>query len=165
MDPTPQIKTSHIQGKRRSPNKVVGGMQSCLESNPIYTRDSQRPQKNPCVHQGPEIPQRLSQTCLCVFACLLQRHGSALGTGQQRHGSAVGKGQQWAWVSRGTGQHWAQVSRGMGQQWARVSSGHGSAEARVSSGHGRDRGYGCSRSGRHGTWHKPSWRRSPLAPL
>ena len=35
-------KTSHIQGQRRSPNK----MQSHLESNPIPTRDSWRAQTN-----------------------------------------------------------------------------------------------------------------------
>jgi hypothetical protein len=28
----------------------------------------------------------------------------------------------------------------------------------------RDRGSGCSRPGTHSMWHKPSWRRSPLAP-
>ena len=27
-----------------------------------------------------------------------------------------------------------------------------------------DRGSGCSRLGSHSVWHKPSWRRSPLAP-
>ena len=33
---------THIQGQRRSPNKMVGGEQSCLESNLIPTRDAQR---------------------------------------------------------------------------------------------------------------------------
>ena len=31
---------------------------------PVHTRDTHRAQKNPCVHQDPETPQRLSQTCL-----------------------------------------------------------------------------------------------------
>jgi len=34
----------HIQGKRRSPSKRVGGEKSHLESNPIPTRDTQRAQ-------------------------------------------------------------------------------------------------------------------------
>ena len=49
-----------------------------LKSNPTPVRDAQRPQTNPCVHQDPETPQRLSQTCLWVFECILQSHGSAV---------------------------------------------------------------------------------------
>ena len=48
---------SHIQGKRRSPNKMVGGVKLTLESNPIPTRDAQRAQTKPCVHQDPGTPQ------------------------------------------------------------------------------------------------------------
>ena len=55
-------KIGHAQAQRRSPNKMVGGVKSCLESNPIPTRDIQRAQRKPCAHQ--ETPQRLSQTCL-----------------------------------------------------------------------------------------------------
>ena len=36
--------TTHIQGQRRSPRKTVGGVKSCLESNPILARDTQRSQ-------------------------------------------------------------------------------------------------------------------------
>ena len=39
-----QKKTPCIQGQRRSPNKMVGGVQSHLESNLIPTRDTQRVQ-------------------------------------------------------------------------------------------------------------------------
>ena len=46
-----------------------------LESNPIPASAAWRAQSKPCVHQDPEIPQRLSQTCLWVFECLLQQHG------------------------------------------------------------------------------------------
>ena len=35
---------AHIQGQRRSLNKTVGGAKSCLESNPIPTRDAQKAQ-------------------------------------------------------------------------------------------------------------------------
>ena len=37
---------THVQGQRRSPSKMVGGMKSHLESNPISTRDTQRVQTN-----------------------------------------------------------------------------------------------------------------------
>ena len=36
----------HIQGQRRSPSKMVGGVNSHLESNPIPARDAQRAQAN-----------------------------------------------------------------------------------------------------------------------
>ena len=53
-----QKNISHFQGQRRSPSKTVGGAKSHLESNPIPTRDAQRAQTKPCVHQDPEIPHR-----------------------------------------------------------------------------------------------------------
>ena len=37
LDPTKK-KILHIQGQRRSPNKMVGGARSHLESNPIPAR-------------------------------------------------------------------------------------------------------------------------------
>ena len=46
----PKKKIPHFQGQRRSPNKMVGGMKSHLESNPIPTRDTQRAQTKPTVH-------------------------------------------------------------------------------------------------------------------
>ena len=47
-------KIGHAQAQRRSPNKMVGGVKSCLESNPIPTRDAQKAQTKPCVHQDPQ---------------------------------------------------------------------------------------------------------------
>ena len=38
----------------------------------------------PCAHQDPETPQRLSQTCLWVLGCLLQRYRSAVACGRGR---------------------------------------------------------------------------------
>ena len=35
-----------VQGQRRSPSKMVGGVKSHLESNPIPARDAQRAQTN-----------------------------------------------------------------------------------------------------------------------
>ena len=52
-----QRKISHIQGHRRSPNKTVRGVNSCLESNSIPTRDAQRAQTKPCVHQDSKTPR------------------------------------------------------------------------------------------------------------
>ena len=67
-------KTPHVQGQRRNPSKMVGGAKSHLESNPITAREFQRAQTKPCVHQDPETPQRLSQSCVCI---------SGRGAGQQ----------------------------------------------------------------------------------
>ena len=53
----PPRKIFHIQGQRRSPNKMVGGAKSHLESNPIPARDAQRAQTKPHVHRDPGIPQ------------------------------------------------------------------------------------------------------------
>ena len=71
-------KIPHAQGKRRSSRKMVGGVKSCLESNAIPFRDARSVQTKPYAQQDPETRQRLSQTCLCVFECLLQRCGSAV---------------------------------------------------------------------------------------
>ena len=68
--------TTHIQEQRRSQSKTVGRVKLNLESNPIPVRDAQRTQTKPCVHQ--ETPQRLSQTWLWVFKCLLWRYRSAV---------------------------------------------------------------------------------------
>ena len=73
-----QKKIPHVQGQRRSPSKTVGRAKLWLESNPILARDAQGAQTKPCVHQDPDTPQRLSQTCLWVFECFLQRYESAV---------------------------------------------------------------------------------------
>ena len=66
----------HIQGQRRSPKKVEGGAKSHLESNPICSRHPWRAQTKSCAYQ--ETPQRLSQTCLCMFEGLLWKYRSAM---------------------------------------------------------------------------------------
>ena len=91
--PHTQKKIPHIQRQKRSPNKMVGGAKLHLESNPIPTGEVWRAQTKPCVHQVLGAPQRLSQTCLWVYECLLWRHGSAVaccmdrGSGFSRPGS------------------------------------------------------------------------------
>ena len=45
-----QKKMPHIQGQRRSPSKMVGGEKSCLESNPILSRDAWRAETKSCAH-------------------------------------------------------------------------------------------------------------------
>ena len=54
----PPKKIPHVQGQRRSPNKMVGGAKLCLESHLIPTRDAWRTQTKPCVHQELGIPQQ-----------------------------------------------------------------------------------------------------------
>ena len=71
-----QKKILHIQRQRRSPNKMVGRAKLCLESDSIPTRDTWRVQTKPCVNQDPGTPQETDNP---VSACLLRRHGSAVG--------------------------------------------------------------------------------------
>ena len=47
----------HVQEQRRSPRKIVGGVKSHLESNPIPTRDAQRAQTY-LVHTRTQRPHR-----------------------------------------------------------------------------------------------------------
>ena len=49
-----QKKIPHVQGQRGNPSKMVGGVKSHLESNPIPARDAWRTQTKPCAHQDPE---------------------------------------------------------------------------------------------------------------
>ena len=56
--PCPRTKETHIKRTER--------MKSHLESNLIPARDAQGAQ----AHQDPGIPQRLSQTCLCMFVSI-----------------------------------------------------------------------------------------------
>ena len=64
----------HIQGQR-NPNKMVGGANSHLESNPIPPRDTQRAQTN-LVHTRTQRPHR--DWDRTVFECLLRRYRSAV---------------------------------------------------------------------------------------
>ena len=66
----------HIQGQRRSPSKMVEGAKSCLELNPIPTRDAQRAQT-----AGPLTPQRLSQNCFSVSCRGMGQQWPAAGAG------------------------------------------------------------------------------------
>ena len=62
----------HVQGQR-SPGKMVGGVNSRLESHPISTRDTQRAQTN-LVHIRTQSPHRHWDRT--VFECLLWRYRS-----------------------------------------------------------------------------------------
>ena len=55
---------------------MVEGVKLHLESNPIPTRDAQRAQTNPCMHQDPETPQETKPDFECLSV-------SCRGTGQQ----------------------------------------------------------------------------------
>ena len=87
----PPKKYAHGQRQRRSLSKMIGGAKLHLESNPIHTRDIQRAQTKPCVHQ--ETPQRLSRP---AFECLSVSCGHM---GQQRPAAGAGAlvRQTWEW--------------------------------------------------------------------
>ena len=64
-----------VQAQSRSSRRMVGGVNSCLESNPIPTRDTQRAQTNLVCARTQEPHRDGDRT---VFECLLRRQGSAV---------------------------------------------------------------------------------------
>ena len=64
--PCPRAKEKPQQDSRRG--------ETTFGIKPHICRDAQRAQTKPCVHQDPETPKRLSQTCLSVF-CKTQNSG------------------------------------------------------------------------------------------
>ena len=77
----PPKKDTHVQGQRRSPNKVVGWAKLCLESKLIHTRDAQWTQTKLCVRQDPGTLQEI-EPHLPLSECFLQSHrpvGAAMG--------------------------------------------------------------------------------------
>ena len=83
----PAKKIPYIQGQRRSPSKMIEREKSHLESNPMPARNAWRAQIKPCAQQ--EILQRLSQSCLCMFECLLWRYRPCRGSGCRRPGYGI----------------------------------------------------------------------------
>ena len=83
---------THVPGQRRSPRKAAGGAKSCLESNPIPSRDAQWAQTN-LVGTRTQRPHR--DWDRTVFECLLWRYGSAVdcckgrGSGCSRPGYGI----------------------------------------------------------------------------
>ena len=86
-----QKRIPHVQGQRRP--QQDGRRGKIMFRIKPYTRQRQSEDSNPCVHQ--EIPQRVSQPCLWVSACLLWRHRSAVachkgrGSGCSRPASGI----------------------------------------------------------------------------
>ena len=64
----------HAQGQKRSSSKMVGGVNSCLESNPIPARDVQRAQTN-LVCTRTQGPHRDRDRTVEVWVSLLQGQG------------------------------------------------------------------------------------------
>ena len=91
LDPTKK-KIPHIQRQGRSPSKMVGEVKSHLESNPISTRDAQRPQTNIVCIRTQRPHRDWDRT---VFEDLLQRYRSSLdcyrgrGSGCSRPGYGI----------------------------------------------------------------------------
>ena len=87
-----QKKIPLIQGQRRSPSKMVREVKSCLESNLLSTRDTQRAQTN-LLHTRTQRSHRDWERT--VFECLLWRHRSAVdccksrGSGCSRPGCGI----------------------------------------------------------------------------
>ena len=82
---------SHIQGQRRSPSKMVGGVKSHLESNSIPPRDAQRAQ----TYLGRTRTQTSHKDWARTVECLLWRYRSAVdccrnrGSGYSRPGYGI----------------------------------------------------------------------------
>ena len=83
-----QKKILHIQDQRKSPSKMVGGVKSCLESNPFPARDAQRAQTNLVCTKTQRPPQRART----VFECLLQRYRCAVACRRDRGSGAANLG-------------------------------------------------------------------------
>ena len=79
FDPTKKI--PHVQGQMRSPRKTVGGVKSCLESNPIPSTDAQGFKQTLCT-PGPRDPTKTEpELCLSI---------SCRGMGQEWPNSGMG---------------------------------------------------------------------------
>ena len=82
----------HIQGQRRSPNKMVGGAPSRLKSNLRPARDAWGAQTQPCVHQdqrkGAVTPQE-TEPGLCLSVSCRAMVGSDLPGGRGSGGSSI----------------------------------------------------------------------------
>ena len=88
-------KIPHVQGQRRSTNKMVGGTKSHLESNPIPASDVRRAQTK-LVHTRTQRPHR--NWARTMFECLLQRYGSvvwATGAGESVQQTCVWHKPSW----------------------------------------------------------------------
>jgi len=68
-------KIPHVQGQRRSTNKMAEGTKSHLESNPVPVSDSWRAQTKLV---GTRTQRHHKDWARTVFECLLQRYGSAV---------------------------------------------------------------------------------------
>ena len=79
----PPEKIPHVQGQRRSPSKTVGEAKSCLESNPISARDTQRLKQTLCTPAPRDHTETDTELCLSI--------------------SCGGMGQQWTPTGRGSG--------------------------------------------------------------
>ena len=74
----PPKKDNPCPRAKEKPQQMIGRVEIAFRIKPrIHARDAWRAQTKPFVDQDPETPQRLYQTILSVFECLLQRHRSA----------------------------------------------------------------------------------------
>ena len=87
-----QKKIPQVQGQRRCPSKMVGGVKLCLESNPLFARDTRRAQTN-LVCARTQRPRR--DWARTEFECLLWNYRLAVdccrgrGSGCHRPGYCI----------------------------------------------------------------------------
>ena len=92
LDPTKKKDTPCPKAKKPQQDGRRGEIEFRVKPQP--SRDARRAQVTLCMHiQDPDAPQRLSQTCLSVFECLLQRHRSAVACHRDR-GSGCSRPEQ-----------------------------------------------------------------------
>ena len=92
-------KIHHIQGQRRSHNKMVGGVKSCLESKLRPPEMLRGFKQNLVWTRTRGTHKRLSQICLWVFECLLQWHGSTVACHGNRGSGCSRPRRQSMWAS------------------------------------------------------------------
>ena len=92
-------KIHHIQGQRRSHNKMVGGVKSCLESKLRPPEMLRGFKQNLMWTRTWGTHKRLSQICLWVFECLLQWHGSTVACHGNRGSGCSRPRRQSMWAS------------------------------------------------------------------
>ena len=90
---TTQKKIPHIQGQRNRPSKMVGGVNSHLESNPVPARGAQRAQTN-LVHTRTQGPHR--DWDRTMFEHLWWRYGSAVDCHRGKALGTADLGMAWA---------------------------------------------------------------------
>ena len=71
----------HIQGQRRSLSKTVGGVNSCLVSNPIPARALRGLKQTLCASGPRDLTETETESCLSISCGDMGQQWTAAGTG------------------------------------------------------------------------------------